>query len=216
MISILIPIYNGIEFLDKCLKTVKYQTFEDWEVIIGVNGHPENSKVFIEANKHSDIKIKVYDLHTLKGKTNALNKMLEFCSYNWVAILDVDDYWLPSKLQEQLPYLEKYDVIGTLCKYFGDSNAIPSIPVNDISNFNFLHVNPLINSSCLIRKELCFWKNDKGLDDYELWLELRKQNKRFFNVPKILTMHMIHKNSAFNAKGNNNYVEELRKRYMEN
>ena len=43
MITILIPIYNGIEYLEESIESVKKQTFKDWELIIGINGHPANS-----------------------------------------------------------------------------------------------------------------------------------------------------------------------------
>ena len=45
MISILMPIYNGIEFIDESVGSVLCQTFSEWELIIGINGLPENSDV---------------------------------------------------------------------------------------------------------------------------------------------------------------------------
>ena len=39
MISILMPVYNGIEYIDESVKSVISQTFKDWELLIGVNGH---------------------------------------------------------------------------------------------------------------------------------------------------------------------------------
>ena len=51
----------------------------------------------------------------------------------------------------------------------------------------------------------------KGWEDYDLWIRLRKENKQFFNCKAILVKHRIHSASAFNAKGNNNKVEDLLK-----
>jgi len=45
MISILMPIYNGIEFIEESVSSILNQTYDQWELIIGVNGHPENSPV---------------------------------------------------------------------------------------------------------------------------------------------------------------------------
>jgi len=213
-ISILMPIYNGIEFLNESLPTVLYQTHKNWELIIGINGHPKNSIVFQKAKKYENDKIKVYDLYNIKGKSNALNEMIKFTSYNWIALLDVDDKWLPKKLEEQVKFIENYDVIGTQCKYFGDLNISPAIPTGDISNNNFLRANPIINSSVLIKKDLCFWENKwDGVEDYDLWLRLWRQNKRFYNVPQIQVLHRIHKSSAFNAQGNNLLVKKLLEKY---
>ena len=44
-ISILIPIYNGVEYLDQSLSSIIRQTYKDWEVIIGINGVSSNSIV---------------------------------------------------------------------------------------------------------------------------------------------------------------------------
>ena len=45
MISILIPIYNGVEFIEESVSSVLRQNYENWELLIGVNGHPPNSKI---------------------------------------------------------------------------------------------------------------------------------------------------------------------------
>ena len=118
------------------------------------------------------------------------------------------------KLERQLPYMKEYDVIGTQCQYFGDINSIPNIPLGDLSGLDFRKVNPIINSSCLIKKSVARWDNNyNGVEDYKLWVELWSQKKKFYNVPDILVMHRIHRNSAFNAKGNHNKVGELLEKY---
>ena len=227
-ISILMPIYNGIEFIEESISTIKYQTYKNWELIIGINGYDANSAVYEIAKKYESInntnntnntinKIRVYDLVGIKGKSNALNKMLEYCNYDWIALLDVDDKWLPKKLESQMPYMNEYDVIATQCKYFGDSTTIPYIPPGDITanNFNFLQSNPIINSSVLLKKELCYWdENWDGVEDYDLWLKLWQQSKKFYNVKGVQVMHRIHRASAFNANGNNLKVKDLLNKYQ--
>ncbi len=207
------PIYNGIEFIEESVSSILRQNYSQWELIIGINGHPENSDVYKiakEYEKKSD-KIRVYDFYKIKGKSNTLNRMIQFCKYDYVALLDVDDIWHDDKLTLQSHLLNKFDVIGSNCVWFGDRpGIIPIIPIGDISNYDFSLVNPIINSSCIIRKELCYW-NENGIEDYDLWLRLRKAGKTFFNCKAVLVKHRIHSASAFNAKGNNNKVEDLLK-----
>lgn len=218
MISILMPVYNGIEYIDESVKSVISQTFKDWELLIGVNGHSKNSSVYKKALKCGEQdteRITVIDMFDCKGKSNALNKMIKVARYEWIALLDVDDAWLSKKLESQIPYTDEYDIIGTHCKYFGDSNAIPSIPLGNISNYNFLQVNPIINSSCLVRKDLCYWNSrHDGVEDYDMWIRLWKEYKKFYNVHGIHVLHRIHKDSAFNAQGNNNKVSDVIKKYL--
>lgn len=215
MISILIPIYNGIEYLKDSIQSVNQQTFKDWEVIIAINGHLPNSPVYQEALNYKSDKIKIFDLYNSKGKSNTLNEMLKLASYNWIALLDVDDIWHKKKLEMQMRYINDYDVIGTRCKYFGDSKDVPKIPVRDFSNYNFLNSNPIINSSSLIKKELCNWDYYfDSVEDYDLWLRLRRDNKRFYNLKEILTYHRVHKNSFFNTDNKQQkLVEELKQKY---
>jgi teichuronic acid biosynthesis glycosyltransferase TuaG len=210
MISILMPIYNGIEFIDESVTSIKKQTFKEWELIIGINGHPLDSEVYKKAKKYENGRIKVIELYPIKGKSAALNTMLEHCQYNWIALLDVDDIWLPAKLQSQIPYMSVYDVIGTQCNYFGEMKGSPNIPEGDISNYDFFRINPIINSSCLVKKGLCNWRREwEGIEDYDMWLRLWKNNKKFYNIPSSLVMHRIHRDSAFNAKGNDLQVHKL-------
>jgi teichuronic acid biosynthesis glycosyltransferase TuaG len=213
MISILMPIYNGIEFINDSITSIILQTFNEWELIIGINGHPENSEVFKIAKQYEEIdpRIKVHDLIGIKGKANALNEMVTLCKFNHIALLDVDDIWGYQKLEIQLKFLNDYDVIGSNCVWVGDiEGVVPKIPIYDISNFNFSEVNPIINSSSIIKKELCHWNDNwNGVEDYDIWLRLRKLDKKFFNCPEILVKHRIHKQSAFNSKGNNDKVPQL-------
>jgi glycosyltransferase involved in cell wall biosynthesis len=213
MISILMPIYNGVEFIHDSVPSVIEQSYDKWELLIGINGHPQNSDVYKMAKKYEDInnKIRVFDFHNIKGKSNTLNELIKYSNYDYIALLDVDDIWHVEKLDMQSKFLGEYDVIGSNCIYFGDKPGIvPQIPQYDFSNFNFASVNPIINTSAIIKKPFCYWRREfDGVEDYDLWLRLRKLNKRFYNCPEILVKHRIHNQSAFNAKGNNNKIPRL-------
>ena len=86
-VSVLIPIYNGIEFLEESLTSVIQQHHTKWEVIIGINGHPKDSDVEKKANKirnffdkRYNIKVMYYDV---KGKSKVLNLMVNDCNYSF-------------------------------------------------------------------------------------------------------------------------------------
>ncbi len=222
-ISVLIPLYNGIEFLEISLNSVIRQTYTKWEVIVGINGYKKDSivehlaKEIIEKLNNKNIILKYYETD---GKANTLNKMIEDIKYDYVALLDVDDIWLDNKLEEQIKYIkEGYDVIGTGCKYIGDLNFIPDIPYGDISDYDIFKSNPIINSSVIIRKSDGLWEDTKynignyNLEDYSLWFKLYYEKRRIYNIQKILVYHRIHINSAFNSKGNSNGVEKLREEW---
>lgn len=217
-VSILIPVYNGSEYLLSAVDSVIKQTYKQWEIIIGVNGHPAGSEIHALAVKIASQedrleRIRVIDMPDIRGKSAALNRMTQLADpcAEWIALLDVDDLWHPEKLNRQFGAIEhsqpQPDVIGTHCKYFGELHGSPNIPTGDISQFDFWSVNPVLNSSCIIRRHLAYWntENTYGLEDYELWLRLRYSGSRrtvFYNLPSHLMYHRIHKSSEFNSGEN--------------
>jgi hypothetical protein len=87
-----------------------------------------------------------------------------------------------------------------ICCYFIFPPDIYILQSN-ISDFNFKLVNPVINSSAVLRKELANWKEEfAGVEDYELWVRLRRANKRFYNFEDVLVKHRVHPSSAFNTQ----------------
>ena len=218
-VSVLMPVFNGIEFLSESVTSVLNQTYGSWELLIALNGYPATSSAFNVVKSYCDIlgddRIKVFDFHECKGKAATLNRLIGECQYQYVALLDVDDIWLPRKLEAQIPFInQSYDVVGTKCVYFGNMNIVPNLPTGDITHFNFIQVNPIINSSSIIKKELALWDTTCFVEDYDLWLKLWRQGKRFYNCEEVLVKHRIHEDSAFNAKGNDKHVADLRKKYL--
>jgi glycosyltransferase involved in cell wall biosynthesis len=260
-ISILMPLYNGVEFLEKSVDSVFSQTISPaiWQLVIGINGRHDtpilktveqiiaNLRYKHKAGNGARFNVRILDYTTnpaIKGKSAALNAMVkdtnveiaEGAPWNqWIALLDVDDIWLPDKLKTQIPFMfpaiippasasasalvqmsrraikrAAYDVVGSQCEYFGVRRGSPGIPTGDLMQYNFFLGNPVINSSAVIRRELAKWNSaHDGVEDYDLWLTLYKQRKRFYNCPEIMVMHRIHTSSAFNSKGNTGLVSGL-------
>ena len=214
MTSILIALKNGIEYIDDSVTSVIEQTYKDWELIIGVNSLEQNSIEYRVAKEYENIdpRIRVYDMYEVTGKANSLNKMIEYCKYDWVSILDVDDIWMPTKLEKQAPFLQDYDVIGTQCVYFEKLEGItPQIPFGNLNEFDFKSLNPIINSSAILRKPLAYWNEEynSGVEDYELWLRLSRQKKRFYNIEEVLVKHRVHETSAFNSKNQQEKINKI-------
>lgn len=206
-ISVLIPLFNGEEYLTDCISSVLNQTFSDFEIIIGVNGHGEDGGSvghFAKKFEENDARIKTLILKTT-GKANSLNEMLKHINGEYICLLDCDDLWFPNKLECQVSALKgvakNFTVIGTGAAYFGEKTGQPNIPFEVIDTNILKIVNPIINSSILMHKSVAYWRSEyEGLEDYDLWMRLSIAGCRFYNIPQILTLHRIHKQSAFNSK----------------
>ena len=223
-VSVLIRLYNGIEFLHESLASVCQQSYDDWELLIGVNGHgPDGNDVhkkaneIVKQNRYKD-QIHVINYPYANGGAEVMNLLAEDAKAAWVAFLDVDDMWLETKLLKQIHIRDLYphlDVIGTYCRYFGQMNGSPQIPVGEITLDDFKKCNPMINSSILMRKELINFTDRFYLDDYDLWCRLALEGRRFYNLDDVLTLHRIHGASAYNASKKQD-PEALRAHYFSN
>lgn len=208
--SILMPIYNGVEFLHEAVRSVVSQTYTNWELLIGINGHGDDGGAIrnaVESVALLDIKrIHVYVLDTA-GKSASLNALVEKAAGSWICLLDCDDVWLPQKLEKQhnvrCAYFGDGDVVmGTMASYFGDMIGAPSMPIGRLPQGVTLECNPIINSSCMIPRRWAFWDvTIVCVEDYDLWLRLDLIEKvPFCNIVEVLCRHRVHRGSAFNSK----------------
>jgi glycosyltransferase involved in cell wall biosynthesis len=216
-IPVLIPLYNGVEFLAEALDSLLNQTWPHWTAYIGVNGHGEDGGAvgsLAKALATLDTRIHVHvQGPNIQGKVAALHDLLATISKDdnkdneWIALLDADDRWHPTKLEEQVVALQGpargADVIGTWCRYFGEMTGGPALPTGFVDAGVLTYVNPLINSSVLIRRPWCRWRyveGGYGMEDYELWMQVVLGGGRLYNVGKVLVDHRIHAESAFNTQ----------------
>jgi glycosyltransferase involved in cell wall biosynthesis len=206
MISILLATYNGENFIKQSINSILNQTFTDFELLIGFNGTTDNSKNIVA--QYNDSRIKIFDYGDDKGKAKTLNKLIKEAKFDWIAIQDDDDVWLPNKLENQIKFLENFDIIGTQILYIDkESNLIGEVRLetkdSEIKFFSLNGKNQIANSSSLTRKkvieEVNGWnENLFGVEDYDLWLKLIRKNCRFKNLDEILVLHRIHSGSNFN------------------
>jgi glycosyltransferase involved in cell wall biosynthesis len=209
MITVVIPLYNGIEYLEEAIRSVQSQVYTSWVCIIGVNGHGETGGTVLEqANSIvaslNDARFSVIHLPEVRGAPEAINALVARSTTPWIAHLDADDRWHPMKLHCQMNALQInpiIDIIGSFCSYFGTHKGSPSIPGGFIPPEVFRIMNPVVHSSVLIKKELAHYTNEFITYDYDCWIRNLLQNKIFYNVPLEVTYHRLHPTSHFNASG---------------
>lgn len=96
-ISVIIPNYNYARYLDQAIESVMDQTYKNLELIVVNNGSTDNSLEILAKYKN---KIRLIDQPNL-GQSGARNSGLSVSSGEYIAFLDADDFWEPSKLEMQ-------------------------------------------------------------------------------------------------------------------
>jgi glycosyltransferase involved in cell wall biosynthesis len=208
MVSILLATYNGEKFIKESIDSILNQTFTEWELLIGFNGTTDNSKNIV--NEYNDSRIRIFDYDNDKGKAKTLNKLLLNVKYNWIALQDDDDVWLENKLEKQIKFIKDYDIIGTTISYIDENlnfKGAPSLSTNheDIVKRSLSGDNQIANTSAIFKKidalEINGWDTSiDGIEDFDFWLRLIKNNKKTVNLSEKLVLHRIHSNSNFNNK----------------
>lgn len=97
-ISVIIPIYNCEQYLEKCLNSLINQTLKDIEIILINDGSTDNSLKIIE--KFDDTRIKLINKEN-GGQSSARNKGLEIANGEYIGFIDSDD-WIDSDYYEKL------------------------------------------------------------------------------------------------------------------
>ena len=108
LVSIIINCYNGDIYLKQAIDSVIAQTYKHWEIIFWDNRSSDNSKDIVSSYQDSRIKYFLSSKHT--SLYSARNYAIEKSSGEFVAFLDTDDWWLPTKLERQIPFFENTDV----------------------------------------------------------------------------------------------------------
>ena len=90
-VSVIVPVYNTEQYLEKCLDSLVNQTLEDIEIIIINDGSTDDSKKKIELWEKKDKRIKLYNKEN-GGQASARNLGLSVATGEYIAFLDSDDY----------------------------------------------------------------------------------------------------------------------------
>lgn len=98
LVSIVIPVYNAARTIEKCVKSLILQTFNDIEILLVNNGSTDNSLDVCQKLVEKDSRIKIINIAE-KGVSVARNKGLEAASGKYISFVDADD-WIDSNVCE--------------------------------------------------------------------------------------------------------------------
>jgi glycosyltransferase involved in cell wall biosynthesis len=102
IVSVVIPTYNRANVIQRAVDSVLVQTYKNIEIIIIDDGSTDNTKDLVK-----DLNVKYIKTDNM-GVSAARNLGVKLSSGDWIAFLDSDDEWLPSKLEEQINFSKEH------------------------------------------------------------------------------------------------------------
>lgn len=103
-------VYNGSAHLDEAIRSVRAQTFRDWELLIVDDGSTDTSRRIAHRHAVEDARISVLEHPDRRnhGMSATRNVGLSHARGEYVGFLDADDVWLPTKLEDQITAFEEH------------------------------------------------------------------------------------------------------------
>lgn len=204
LISVVTPMYNAENFILETINSVLSQTYENWEMIIVDNCSSDNSIEIVKSIQDDRIRLIELDYNS-GGPARPRNVGIENSNGEYIAFVDADDLWKSEKLITISKYFYHYDIIYHSALYFSDDKddtvEVLSMDIKTIDNLyeHLLKKHNIFSTSsmCIKTRVLDNYKFDEdgsiqGVEDYDLWIRLSKNNYKYAYEKSFLTYYREH------------------------
>ncbi len=236
MVSIVIPVYNGSNYLRQAIDSSLNQTYGNIEIIVVNDGSSDDGKTEDIALSYGD-RIRYFRKEN-GGSSSALNYGISKMTGQWFSWLSHDDRYLPSKVEREMAWLQEHSVPNEpmenqicfcACDLIGadgsilrkamnkkeqkKSQRIEAMSDNDMliaeqsTAFAFNGCGCLIHKNCLLRAG-CFDESLRLLNDVDLWYRLFANGCRVHYVPEALVQGRMHTKQISQSIGFSYHNEE--------
>ena len=107
LVSIIMPSYNCGKYVEETIRSVQAQTYENWEIIFMDDCSKDDTIKLVSELREQDSRIKLFQNSVNSGAAVSRNTALREAKGRWIAFLDSDDLWEPSKLEKQVRFMEE-------------------------------------------------------------------------------------------------------------
>ena len=200
-VSVLMPVYNGEQYLAEAIESILNQTFADFEFIIIDDASQDGSLSIVRDFARRDKRIQIIENQDNLGLSISLNKGIRAARGEYIARMDADDISTPQRFEDQVAFMDAnpdIGICGTWVEYFGGDAEILKFPLNhDAIYARMLFENALAHPSVMMRaisiKEqgLLYDEEVQYAQDYELWSRAVIMVK-LANIDQILLRYRIH------------------------
>ena len=117
LVTVITPMYNSGKYIEETLESVISQTHENWEMFIVDDGSSDNCVEVVNGFKNFDHRIKLITSEKNQGAAISRNIGIREANGRYIAFLDSDDLWVPTKLEEQINFMSKNQLALSYSSY---------------------------------------------------------------------------------------------------
>lgn len=197
LVTVLMPVFNGEQYLKEAIDSIISQTFTDFELLIIDDGCWDRSVEIIKS--YADPRIRLVRNQKNLGLIASLNKGLDLVHSPYIARMDCDDISLPERLVKQVNFMENHLNIGVCGTWFQSFGSEINVTCTHPTDTKLLkaklffdcylgHPTVMIRRELLEKFHLRYSKEHLYAEDYGLWVKCSE----FFdltNIPEVLLLH---------------------------
>jgi glycosyltransferase involved in cell wall biosynthesis len=206
LVSVIMPCFNCESFVEDAIKSVKAQTYSNWELLI-VDDFSSDSSAALVKKYLTDKRIKLFFNKKNIGGAAARNFAIEKASGRYIAFLDADDVWDPNKLDMQLLFMKRLNIGFSFSGYttISENSEVISfvkpprkVTFKKMLKHNYIGCLTVIYDTNPYGK--VFMPLIKKRQDYALWLKLLKNFDAAYSLQENLGYYRIREESLSTNK----------------
>lgn len=213
--SVVVPCYNCEKTIIQCIQSIFSQSFLPKEVIVIDDGSSDETlSLLFDLKKQAPVSIEFIVLKQINsGPSVARNKGINHSSYEWIALLDSDDYWMVNNLEIAKNFIldhDKFNLIG------GDEIHLN---YEEISFNKLLYKSYFVTSSTIVNKawilKYPFNEKQRYSEDYRSWLLITSETNSCV-INNYISKPVISRDFAFSGGGLSSKLWEMEKGELSN
>jgi glycosyltransferase involved in cell wall biosynthesis len=201
-VTVVVPTYNRGQFVAEAIQSVLEQTFRDFELIVVDDGSTDDTTAVVGC--FTDPRLH-YVYQTNQERSAARNHGLRLAQGEYVAFLDSDDVWLPTKLEHQVTLLDARPAVGLVYTgayiFEGQRTFTEQRPRWRGQALKALLMEDNVvcgSASTALVRRACFDRvggfdeNLRACEDWDMWLRIVAAGYEFDFVPQPLARCRVH------------------------
>jgi teichuronic acid biosynthesis glycosyltransferase TuaG len=182
LVSIITPAYRASKIIGQTIASVCAQTYANWEMLIADDCSPDGTREVVRHWILHEQRVRLLELECHGGPALARNAALQAAQGVWVAFLDADDLWLPTKIERSIAFAtaenSPFVFTGFRRMSADGSRSGRYIGVPRRLGYRQLLGNTAIATSTVVldrRVTGPIEMRNTYFDDFDLWLRILKQ-----------------------------------------
>lgn len=215
LISVIMPVYNCVLYIEQSINSILKQTFKDFELII-IDDCSFDGTIEI-LKKFDDPRIKIIENLSNKGVSSSTNKGFKLAQGKYIARMDGDDIAVKDRFEKQLRILEDNQdifVCGSLVQYLGGTNSIIQYKEThrEIITELLISCSVCMGAAMFRRKDLKSYFYDekkRSGEDYDFWSKIVGLGE-FYNIQEVLLLYRVHENQASKKHKTQQIIDDVK------